>query len=325
MNLKVLYHDRCFDGLSSAAIFSKFYREKIHPEAQISYQGVAHSSGGSIFPPGSFSGDENVVVDFRYSTDPKLTWWFDHHQSAFPTPEDRASFEADKSGKKFYDPKAKSCARFLCRTVAERFGFDATPIDELVHWAEIIDGAMFPDAKTAVELKEPALQLMLAIEGSQDEAARHRLIGDMQKLSLAQLIELPYVKGPLQQLMEAHQKTLEIMRRLTTCVRGVAYFDLTAQGLETFNKFIAYYLHPEATYSVGVTAGPTRAKVSVGSDPWHPERRKHDLSKICERYGGGGHAVVAAISFPPDKVDRARRVAQEISAELKGQKKTLPG
>jgi hypothetical protein len=323
--LKVLYHDRCFDGLSSAAIFSKFYREKIHADTEISYQGLAHSSGGSIFPPDSFSGDDNVVVDFRYSADPKLTWWFDHHQSAFPTPEDRAAFEADRSGQKFYDPKAKSCARFLCRTVVERFGFDAKPLDELVHWAEIIDGAMFPDAKTAVELKEPALQLMVAIEGSQDEAARHRLIGDMQTLSLAELVALPYVQGPLQPLLEAHRKTVEIMRREVKCERGVASFDLTAHGLETFNKFIAYYLYPDATYTVGVTAGPSRAKVSVGSDPWHPERRKHDLSKICERYGGGGHAVVAAISFPPGETERARKAAKEIVEELQGQKKTLPG
>jgi hypothetical protein len=315
MKLKVLYHDRCFDGLSSAAIFSRFYREKIHPDAEISYQGMAHQQG-QVFSPGIFSGDENVVVDFRYSSDPKLTWWFDHHQSGFPTPEDRANFEADRSGKKFYDPKAKSCARFLCRTVVERFGFDAAPLAELVHWAEIIDGALFPDAKTAVELKEPALQLMVAIEGSQDEASRHRLIGDMQRLSLAELVALPYVREPLQPLLEAHRRTVEIMRRELSCVKGVATFDLTAHGLETFNKFIAYYLHPEAAYSVGVTSGPSRAKISVGSDPWHPERRKHDLSKICERYGGGGHAVVGAVSLPPGDVERARQIAKEIVTEL---------
>ena len=40
---------------------------------------------------------------------------------------------------------------------------------ELVEWADIIDGAQFPDARTAVELAHPALQLMTWVENNQDE------------------------------------------------------------------------------------------------------------------------------------------------------------
>jgi nanoRNase/pAp phosphatase (c-di-AMP/oligoRNAs hydrolase) len=42
-----------------------------------------------------------------------------------------------------------------------------------------------------------------------------------------------------------------------------------------------------------------------------------NLAKICERYGGGGHARVGAISFPPNDFDVARRAAQDIVAELR--------
>jgi hypothetical protein len=45
----------------------------------------------------NFDGDENAIVDFKYS-DPRVTRWFDHHQSAFLTPEDAAL--PDRSGKK---------------------------------------------------------------------------------------------------------------------------------------------------------------------------------------------------------------------------------
>src|ERR1022692_610002 len=38
---------------------------------------------------------------------------------------------------------------------------------------------------------------------------------------------------------------------------------------------------------------------------------------ICERYGGGGHARVGAISFEPGALKKARAVAAEIVAELK--------
>ena len=52
------------------------------------------------FEDGMFDGDENAIVDFKYSSSPKLTWWFDHHQSAFLTPEDAQHFREDHSGKK---------------------------------------------------------------------------------------------------------------------------------------------------------------------------------------------------------------------------------
>jgi nanoRNase/pAp phosphatase (c-di-AMP/oligoRNAs hydrolase) len=42
-----------------------------------------------------------------------------------------------------------------------------------------------------------------------------------------------------------------------------------------------------------------------------------NLAAVCERYGGGGHARVGAISFPPDQADQARKAAAEIVAELR--------
>ena len=52
-------------------------------------------------------GDENAIVDFKYAASEKLTWWFDHHESAFLTPEDEAHFQDDNSGKKFLDVNAQ--------------------------------------------------------------------------------------------------------------------------------------------------------------------------------------------------------------------------
>ena len=61
-----------------------------------------------------------------------------------------------------------------------------------------------------------------------------------------------------------------------------------------------------------------RTKVRVGSNPWAPAPLLHNLATICERYGGGGHPRVGAISFKPGAVEDARRVALEIAEELKG-------
>ena len=78
---------------------------------------------------------------------------------------------------------------------------------------------------------------------------------------------------------------------------GVVFFDLIGDDLEGYNKFIPYYLFPHSTYTVSVSTSSFRTKVSVGSNPWAPEPLKHNLATICERYGGGGHPRVGAISF----------------------------
>ena len=50
----------------------------------------------------------------------------------------------------------------------------------------------------------------------------------------------------------------------------------------------------------------------MGSNPWTKAKPEEmvNLAQVCERYGGGGHARVGAISFPPDRSDEAREAAK---------------
>ena len=314
--LQICYHDHCFDGVASAATFLRFYREKVKPlgERDVTFQGMAHKAG-QLFGEDVFQGDENAVVDFRYTQDPRLTWWFDHHQSAFESPADEAQFRADRSGKKFWDPARKSCTKFIADVVSERFGWDRSPLRELIDWAEVIDGALFPDAQMAVELKEPALRLMTFIENNRDNATAERFIGDLVSRPLAEIAAEPYVTEPLGPVLEQHARNVDAIKKAAKIDGGVVLFDVADENIGAFNKFISYYLFPETRYSVGVTLGQ-RAKISVGSNPWARVPRTHDISKICERYGGGGHPVVGAVSVPKGELERAREIAREIVAEL---------
>ena len=108
MLTRVLYHDHCFDGAASAAYFSRFIAGAVHPDAEFRYTGMAHKAS-QLFDPSLFDGDENAIVDFKYSSDPKLTWWFDHHQSAFLNAEDQDHFRRDTSGRKLYDAYCDRC------------------------------------------------------------------------------------------------------------------------------------------------------------------------------------------------------------------------
>ena len=111
-------------------------------------------------------------------------------------------------------------------------------------------------------------------------------------------------------------------RRRARLEGGVVEIDLADEPTGPTNKFIAYDLFPEARYTVVVSRDPKRTKVSVGSNPWARPPRSHDISKICERYGGGGHPVVGAVSLGPDRVDDARRIAGEIARALRGEPTT---
>jgi hypothetical protein len=316
MKLRVLYHGHCFDGVASAATFTRFYDERINPGAEVQYAGLFHRPGNLLFDQEMFDGDENAIVDFKYSPSEKLTWWFDHHQSAFLTPADEAHFRADNSGKKFLDPNRKSCTEFIADVARTTFGFNDEPLRDLIHWAHIIDGALYESPAQCVELKEPALQLMQVIEADPDDAFIEQIIRDLTRKSLNEVATSSEVKARFQPILRQHLETLEAIRRKAVYQDGVVQFDLVDEGYEGFNKFIPYYLFPEASYTVALTRGPQRTKISVGSNPWAPRPRTHNIATICERYGGGGHAVVGAISFAPDEVEKGRDVLREIVAEL---------
>ena len=168
MNVRVFYHDKCFDGACSASLFTRFHRECIEPSATYGYHGLVHRAG-ALFNEADFIGDENAIVDFKYSASPKITWWFDHHLSAFLTPQDhddyrRGMADGSYAMRRFYDPSYTSCAGFLTHIASTKFGFDAAPVAELVKWADIVDGALYESAESAVEMAEPAMKLTLIIE-----------------------------------------------------------------------------------------------------------------------------------------------------------------
>ncbi len=322
MKVRVCFHDRCFDGACSAAFFARFYRARFDSGAQIDYLGLVHSAG-QLFSEAMFDGDDNAIVDFKYSSSERLTWWFDHHQSAFLSASDGEHFRRDSSGKKFYDPAFRSCTQLIAHIAATRFGFQAPDLEEMVHWADIIDGAQYPDARTAVEMKDPAMQITLAIEGARASNFVAQLIPELMHRPLPEVAALPLVREAFERLYGQHLKWTEIIRSRVELEDGVLYFDVTDQNLEGFNKFIPYYLFPEAAYSVGLSCSPERIKIAVGSSPWNPTPKTANLASICERYGGGGHAKVAAISLAPTDLESARTVAREIVGELRANIRSL--
>ena len=311
--ITIAYHGHCFDGMCSAAVLTRLIRDLEGEDLAFEYRGLDHQPGGSFVPESVLTGEENAVVDFRYTTSPKLTWFFDHHQSGIVGPEERASFDADTSGRKFFDPTYGSCCKLIADVARARFGLGLPGLEELVGWADVIDAARFPSAVMPVELVEPALQLMTVVEvhGS-DKFLAPRIERLSRGATLTELGADAEVAERLAPLLVQHRETLALIRDRARLESGVVLFDLVGVAGDRYNKFIPYWLFPEARYCVAVTAGKQRSKVSVGSNPWAPVPRTHDISAICARYGGGGHPVVGAVSLPPSEVERARLIAREV-------------
>ncbi|MDD9945872.1 MAG: hypothetical protein OXU20_32810 [Myxococcales bacterium] len=317
----VVYHGHCFDGMCSAAAFTRLVRA-VEGQLEVTYCGLDHQPGGSHVPDSVLTGDINAVVDFRYSVSPKLTYWFDHHETGLVGEQERAHFAADTTGRKHFDPTYGSCCRLIADRAEARFGVDMSVMEGMVASADVIDAARFPDAPSAVLIDTPAKQLMTVLEVHGNTRFLRTRIADLARgASLEDLVRDAKVQQLLAPLVAAHQRQCEVMRDKGILEAGVVYFDLVGASEERYNKFIPYWLFPECQYSVALTAGKTRVKVSVGSNPWAHEPRRHNIAELCGRFGGGGHPVVGAVSLRPDQLGRAREVASLITSTLRGPSK----
>ena len=329
MNCRVFYHDNCFDGACSASLFTRFHQQCISTASSFDYRGLVHRAGALFDESWFASTGEHAIVDFKYSPSPRIDWWFDHHLSAFLTPEDEAHFrrgQVNADGtpgalalRQFFDPTYISCTGWIAHIASTRFGMDLAPFSELIYWANIVDGAKYKSAQSAVELEAPAMKLTMVIESAPESSFVQRIIPLLTTMSLQEVLDQPFIRETLAPLLERHWAALELIRNRAQTADGVITFDITDQPTEGYNKFIPYYLFPASDYNVGLSKSSFRTKVSVGTNPWtkKPAENLANIAAICEQYGGGGHARVGAISFPVDREADARAAAAEIATALR--------
>ena len=139
-----------------------------------------------------------------------------------------------------------------------------------------MDGALYESPEAAVEMAAPAMKLTLIIESAQDSEFIPRLIPLLTEMPLAEVLSQPFVAEQLPPLLERHRQAMELIRDRAEERNGTIFFDITDQPQEGYNKFIPYYLHPQATYSIGLSKSSFRTKVSVGSNPWTKADPKED-------------------------------------------------
>jgi hypothetical protein len=314
-------HGHCFDGTASAVLFTHLARA-VDPAAagvDFVYRGQAYDPGKNGVDPKIFDdAPVTAILDFRYTPTDKLTWYFDHHASAFPAPSDREHFaHLAERRRGFYDAACTSCTKLIADVARTEFGLDMSRFDDLVRWADMIDSASFPTPELAVDRTEPEMKLLAVIEQQGDDKVITDLVTRLLERPLREVATSKDLLDRYAPIGELHKQQVERIRAREQRRGPVVWVDLTDTLTETVTKFVTYADVPDAPYSVIASRTERRCKVSVGYNPWCGKPRQHDISKICERYGGGGHPVVGAIALPPDP-EAARRIGLEIVAELGG-------
>jgi hypothetical protein len=319
MHVVVATHGHCFDGLASAVVFTRMLRAVEGPSLRFTYRGCGYGDGQPTATEAMLSGDENAILDYRFLPSPKLTWYFDHHRTAFAKPEDRAVFEERKdNGRYFFESEYTSCTKLIANGATTKFGVDVAPLTELVRWADVIDSANFESAEQALDRTNPVSRLAAVIERYGDDGLLRRLIDSLSEAPLVEVANSPEVSRRYEKISAQHDRFVERVKQRAVLKGRVVVVDLTDEELESIGKFVTYALYPQAVYSVIIGRLKNTVKISVGYNPWSGVALDADISAICARYGGGGHAVVGAVPFKLDELPRALEVAHAIADELAG-------
>jgi len=305
-------------------MFTRLYRHRFPDDgASFTYHGAGYGPGQNGVDPALLSGDVNAILDFRFAAVPAISWYFDHHVSAFVTPEDRAFYaraaaegEAHGERRMFHDGSYSSATKLIADVGRERFGLDLAPTEELVRWADMIDSAGFRDAKMAVDRTEPELQLMTVVEHLGDDAFLAKMVPRLLERPLSEVSRTDDIVQTYEPLRRAHEGFVKMVERHAKPMGAVVLVDLSDELIEVAGKFVTYALFPRSAYSVLLSRSKSKCKISIGYNPWSNVTRRHNIAAICERYGGGGHPVVGAISLAADKVAEAKALATSIALEL---------
>jgi hypothetical protein len=314
----VATHGHCLDGLLSATLFTRLLRHVESSRAlTFAYRPCGYGPNENGVPEEAFTGDLNAVLDYRYSASAKLDWYFDHHVSAFVTAEDRASYtERLAGGRVFHDGAYGSCTKLIADVGAKHFDLDPAPFAELVHWADLIDAARFPNARMPVEKREAPLRLMAVVERYGNEEFLARWVPRLLEEPFLLASDSAEVRELYAPMGSEQDQFVELVKRHAREAGPVVVVDLGDLVLEAAPKFVTYALYPDSLYSVVLTRSSSKCKISVGFNPWAPGARCHDIAKICERFGGGGHPVVGAASTKADELEKARGIVASIASEL---------
>ena len=323
MRAVIATHGHCFDGLCSAALFTRLLRRVEPGPLELVYRACGYGVGQRRASERTLTGTVNAILDYRFLPSDRLSWYFDHHRTAFASASEREHFDQRVgNGRYHYDAEYSSCSKLIADIGEQRFGLAIGELAPWVEWADIVDSAAFSSAEAAVDQSSPVMQLVSVVEHHAGDSFIREMVPLLLERPLEEVARAAHIQERYRPIGERQRRFIERVRTRAELLGRVVLVDLTDAVLDTIGKFVTYALYPDTVYSVVVAKLKRGAKISVGYNPWCGTSVDADLSEICARHGGGGHRVVGAISFESAKLPYARQVARDIALELCGESAT---
>ncbi len=315
-------HGHCFDGLASAALLTDLVQQD-SPETRFSYRALGY---GPTPPRVNFASDQNALLDYRYIPDSNLTFYIDHHPTAFFGDEERAHFERRRnaSPERFiFDPRSPSCANLVAQ-LARSQGRDAELLRQLENFAEKIDAARFDSVDEAIETDSPRMRLVSAVTHFGDHQFYQRAIPVLLREGVDGLAQQRFVKEQFRKLAPAIRSLNERIKKQGHQRGRVALVNLMDRPSYVVSKFRQYFEFPAATYSVMILKMQENLRISVGYNPWSGHPCDVNIGQLCQSFGGGGHTVVGAIGLAEGSEQSALEIAEIIALKLQTPESTSP-
>jgi hypothetical protein len=301
-------------------LFTKLLQQVQGGALSFQYRAAGYGIGQYVPQEHTLDGDINAILDYRYTPSQRLTWYFDHHRTAFEGPRAREFFEARQTispDRYHFDARCSSCTKLIDRVAREQFGIDLE-CSSLVQWADRVDSAGFASAEAAVSQSDPVMRFVSVVESAGNDAFYAQWVSQLLTRPLEEVAAHKTITRLYEPIGDRHARFVSAVKSKAELQGRVVHVDLTEKTQETLGKFVTYALYPESVYSVVVAQMKHGFKISVGYNPWCGQPLDTDISSICARYGGGGHSVVGGVSVPADQRDRAQHIARTIAKELDG-------
>ena len=163
--MTVATHGNCLDGLASAALFTRLIRHVEPNIREFRYRTCIYGPTPLSFGPQLLNGDSNAILDYRFYPGTELTWYFDHHITAFSNQAESEVFQSRvESGRYHFDPKSASCAGLIGRVSERDFGLSLGHLESLVEFADLVDSARFQSAAAALDRSNPRARFLAVVE-----------------------------------------------------------------------------------------------------------------------------------------------------------------
>jgi len=301
-----LYFHNDFDGYASAAIFSKFLKNR--GEGVGGFYPVDHD----IKPRWAKLKFNNPTAIFDFYYHPKATFWVDHHLTTFIKESWKKDFKKTKHLN--FNPKYNSCCHLTLDILEENFGFrPPAHFRELVRWLDVIDMAKYKSAKQVIDFKDVAIQIGDFIDQARGKRPIIWMIDLLREKSLRQVAANPRVKKGINILKKRREKDLAYFQKHLQIFDEVSFMDISEVRVPHIDV-APFYLCPDLKHSVTLSREDGLFKISLRTNPWKIKGVRIHLGGVARRYGGGGHKGAAGMEIKTKK--KALGVSFKIIKEL---------